>query len=75
MGYMDKIIKKLAWHLEKTGKIKLKECFIDGTFVPAKKGALEWGKPSVERELKSWQLQTLTVFLSPYAQKALNLTS
>jgi transposase len=73
-GTLDKVIKQLARHLEETGKIKLKECFIDGTFVPAKKGALELGKPRGERELKSWQLQTLMVFLSPYAQKALNLT-
>jgi len=73
-GTLAKIIKRLAWHLEKTGKIKLKECFIDGTFVPAKKGALGWGNPSGERELKSWQLQTLMVFLSPYAQKVLDLT-
>ena len=72
-GTLNKVIKQLARHLEETGKIKLKECFIDGTFVPAKKGALGWGKPRGERGLKSWQLQTLMVFLSPYAQKALNL--
>ena len=73
-GTLDHVIKRLASHLEQTGKIQLKECFIDGTFVPAKKGALGLGKLSAGRELKSWQLQTLMVFLSPYAQKALNLT-
>jgi transposase len=73
-GTLEKVIKRLACHLEETGRIKLKECFIDGTFVPAKKGAAELGKPSAEKALKSWQLRTLTVFLSPYAQKVLNLT-
>lgn len=73
-GTLAKVVKRLAQHLEETGKIKLKECFIDGTFVPAKKGAAELVKPGAEKVLKSWQLQTLTVFLSPYAQKVLNLT-
>jgi transposase len=71
---LEKVIQRLACHLEETGKIKLKECFIDGTFVPAKKGAYASGKPNAGKALQSWQLRTLMVFLSPYAQKVLNLT-
>jgi hypothetical protein len=35
-------------------KIRWNECFIDGTFVTAKKGARWSGKPSVAREQSSW---------------------
>ena len=31
----------------------------------AKKGALEWGKPSAAKAASSWRLQMVLVFLSP----------
>lgn len=62
----EKILIKLAVDLKKRGHIDLAECFIDGSFAAAKKGALELAKPSVARVPRSWQLQTAMVFLSPY---------
>ena len=52
---------RLAWQ----------ECFVDGTFVPAKKGGAWLGKPSGARAPRSWVLQTAMVFLSPFAQRVL----
>lgn len=71
-GVMDRLLEALARDLEKRGKIDLEECFIDGRFSPAKKGALESGKASGARAVRSWQLQTARVFLSPYAQQVLH---
>jgi transposase len=68
---MRKILETLAEDLKARGGLDLSECFIDGTFVPAKKGALVSGKLNVERAQNSWQLQTAMVFLSPYPLKVL----
>ena len=70
-GVIEKILLTLAKHLRKAGGIDLKECFVDGTFVPAKKGGSKSAKPSVAKAPKSWALQTAMVFLSPCGQKAL----
>ena len=59
------ILTVLARDMEARGKIDLRECFIDGTFSSAKKGASRWVRQSAVREAKSWQLETLQVFLSP----------
>jgi len=48
----------------------VRECFIDGTFVVAKKGALEWERPSGAKVRRSWQWQTELVFQSPSASRA-----
>jgi transposase len=45
-GVLRKILEALAQDLEERGKIDLSECFIDGTFVVAKKGAPKWERPS-----------------------------
>lgn len=71
-GVMDRLLEALARDLERRGKINLEECFIDGSFSSAKKGALELAKPSGARVPRSWQLQTALVFLSPYAQEVLH---
>lgn len=49
-GVMEKIIRALARDLKKRGKIDLTECFIDGTFVVAKKGARKSARPKEARE-------------------------
>ena len=72
-GVIEKILLALAAHLKEAGGLDLKECFVDGTFVPAKKGGAASEKPSVARGPRSWALQTATVFLSPCGQKALRL--
>jgi len=71
-GVFKKILIKLAEHLRERGKIDLAETFIDATFVDAKKGVQKSAKPSVVRELKSWQSSIIQVFLSPYPLKVLH---
>ena len=68
---MERLLLALAQHLDQAGGLDLKECFVDGTFVPAKKGGAWLGKPSGARAPRSWALQTALVFLLPCGQKAL----
>ena len=70
-GVMEHLLVTLAQHLKDAGGLDLKECFVDGTFVPAKKGGDSLGKPSGARAPRSWALQTAMVFLSPCGQKVL----
>ena len=46
--------------LDGEGLLRWEESFLDGSFAPAKKGALPSVKPSVARERRSWRLQTAT---------------
>src|SRR5436309_13286373 len=39
-GVMERVLLAIAQDLKDRGGLDLRECFIDGTFVPAKKGAL-----------------------------------
>ena len=64
-GVLRKMLEALARDLEERGAINLSECFIDGTFVVAKKGAQKWERPSGAKVRNSWLLQTLLVFHSP----------
>ncbi len=73
-GVLEGILLTLAEDLKERGKIDVSECFIDGTFASAKKGAFVLGLQSGARVRKSWQLQTALVFLSPYSQKVLHHT-
>lgn len=68
----EKVLRVLIEDLEKRGKIKLAETFIDATFVDAKKGVKKLERPSVARELKSWQSWTIGLFQSPCALKVLH---
>jgi transposase len=70
-GVLRRILEELARDLHDRGGIDLRECFVDGTFAPAKKGALALGKLSAAKGPRSWQLQTELVFLSPYASRVL----
>jgi transposase len=70
-GVIETVLQVLAEHLKEVGGLDLKECFVDGTFVPAKKGGDWWARPNVARAQKSWVLPTAMVFLSPCGQKAL----
>lgn len=69
-GVFAKILTALAEDLRDRGGIDLSEGFIDGTFAPAKKGAMAWARPSGAKAPKSWALQTLMVFLSPWTSAA-----
>ncbi len=64
-GRLRKVLETLAEDLHSRGKLDLSECFIDGTFVSAKKGAHSSERPSGAKVRSSWQWQTALVFLSP----------
>jgi len=68
---LEGVLLAVAQDLKDRGGLDLRECFIDGTFVPAKKGGFASERPSGERAARSWLLQTAMVFLSPYAQRVL----
>lgn len=72
-GRLRKILESLARHLEDKGLINLGECFIDGTFVVAKKGGQKLERPSGAKVRSSWLLQTLLVYLSPCTRILLTL--
>jgi transposase len=56
-GIFDEILETLAMDMEYRGKLRLKDCFLDGAFASAKKGALELDLQSVGKEPKSWQFR------------------
>ena len=62
-GTWLKMWRKFIETLDKKGQIQWGECFMDGSFVSAKKGAQKSGKPSVARARSSWYWQTAKVFL------------
>ncbi len=68
---LEQVLLAVAQDLKDRGGLDLRECFVDGTFVPAKKGGSALEKPSGARAVSSWRLRTAMVFLSPYAHKAL----
>lgn len=70
-GAIEAVLLALAQHLKEAGGLDLKECFVDGTFVPAKKGGAASGRPNAARGPRSWALQMAMVYLSPCGQKVL----
>lgn len=68
---LHKVLLAIAVDLRDRGNLDLSESFIDGMFVPAKKGGTKWERPSAAKAQRSWQLQTAMVFLSPSAQRVL----
>jgi transposase len=73
-GVFERIVHQLAEDLYERGGIDIREAFIDGTFAPAKKGVLLSARHDAAKAPRSWQLQTLLVFLSPLMWKALRPT-
>ncbi len=71
-GTLRRILECLAEDLRERGELDLSECFIDATFVVAKKGALGWERPSGARVRSSWRWQTALVFLSPSTRRLLH---
>jgi transposase len=70
-GTLKRVLEALAEDLRVRGGLDLSECFIDGTFIVAKKGASEWEKPSAAKALHEWQWQMALVFLSPSTRNLL----
>ena len=56
-GVFERVLRALATDLKERGDLDLTKCFIDGTFVIAKKGAQGWAKPSGAKVQRSWQWQ------------------
>ena len=71
-GVIEAVLQGLARDLHKRGGLDLSECFLDGSFAAAKKGALVLAIPSEARAAKSWLLEMLMVFHSPFTQKLLH---
>jgi hypothetical protein len=70
-GIFEKILQALATDLHDRGGIDLSECFIDGTFIVAKKGGTKLERPSGAKVRSSWQYQIVLAFLSPYTLRLL----
>ena len=73
-GALEKVLHCLAEDLRERGGLDVSECYIDGTFIVAKKGGERWARPSGARVRSSWQWQTALVFLSPSTPPALRRT-
>ena len=73
-GVFKRIAQELVEDLYERGQIDIREAFIDGSFAPAKKGVLLSARQSAAKAPRSWQSQTLLVFLSPLTLKALRRT-
>jgi transposase len=73
-GSLRKVLEALAQDLETRGEIDLSECFIDGTFVIAKKGATELVRLSEAKARNSWWWQTMLLFHSPSTHRVLRRT-
>jgi transposase len=70
-GTLRAVLEALARDLEGRGEIDLSECFIDGTFVVAKKGGALWAPRNGVKARSSWEWQTFMVFLSPSTRRLL----
>jgi transposase len=73
-GVFKQILTELGEELYQRGAIDIRETFIDGSFTLAKKGVILSALQSVGKRPRSWQSQTLLVFLSPSTYKALHPT-
>ena len=57
--------------LNDSRKIRWNECFVDGMFVTAKKGASVWARPNAARGQSLWYWQMARVLRSEYAWRRL----
>lgn len=61
---MEAVVTSLRRDLDDRGGVEDVEGFIDGTYVPAKKGGTASENAAPERRPRSWQSQTAMVFHS-----------
>ena len=54
-GRLERLLETLTEDLRTRGELDLSECFIDGTFIVAKKGAAKFGKTKRGKGRSSWQ--------------------
>jgi transposase len=62
----EQVLHTLATDLHERGGLDLSECYIDGTFIVAKKGGTRLEKLNGAKVRRSWQYQIVLAFLSPY---------
>jgi transposase len=62
-GVWLKIWRAFLSELDERGQLDWSECFVDGSFAPAKKGARGSGKPRGARARSGWWWSTAKVFL------------
>jgi transposase len=74
-GVLDRILRALAEHLRKVGKVDLTEAYIDGSHAGAKRGALSLERLDAARRPRSWQWQTALAFLSPSGLRVVSAMS
>ena len=73
-GIMRGVLEGLAEDLSAQGCLDVREAFIDGSFAPAKKGAVKLARRSAVRGQRSWPWQTGMAFQWPCVSKVLRLT-
>ena len=61
-GVWLKAWRTLLGALDEKGLLKWDEAFLDGSFAPAKKGAMQSVKPSVAKAQSGWYWETVKVF-------------
>jgi transposase len=62
-GLWLKIWREYLAKLDEKQQLAWSECFMDGSFAPAKKGAMESARPRREREQSGWWWSTAREFL------------
>lgn len=70
-GVLREILESLAQHLQDAGEIDMDECFVDATFIGAKKGVPKSVKLAAARAPSSWQWRTAMVFQSRFTHEVL----
>jgi len=73
-GTFERILQALAQDMEARGKLRLEECFIDGTFASAKKGELVLAPRNAAKAPRSWLSATSDLFRSPLVWRLLQNT-
>ena len=62
LGVWRRAWRTLLGMLDQKGLLQWDEAFLDGSFAPAKKGALQSAKPSVARARSGWYWSSVKVF-------------
>jgi transposase len=71
LGVIERMLEQLAQDLHEQGELDLSECFIDGSFVAAKKGVLMLARPRKAKGRNLWSSQMRQVFQSPLVLQVL----
>lgn len=62
-GVWDDLWRSFIFQLDQQGLLDWQECFMDGSFAPAKKGGFASEKPRKAKEQSGWWWRTARVFL------------